>query len=67
MLLVKAWRFVSGLGDQNVRDKLVDEDWLLNCQTAKELYELQRIAGQAKRDEKASRATSKSAGHVAHF
>lgn len=62
-----AWRFVSGLSDRSVRDKLVDGGWMLNRQTAKELDKLQRIAEQAKRNEEASRAMSKSAGHVALF
>ena len=62
-----AWRFVSGLTDRNVRDKIIDGGWMRNRQEAKELDELQRIAEQTKRNDEASRAMSKNSGHISLF
>ena len=60
-----AWKFVSGLTERNVRDKLLDGGWMRNRQAAKELDELQRVAGQAKRNDETSKEMSRNSGHVA--
>lgn len=62
-----AWRFVSGLSDRKVRDKILDAGWMKNRQEAKELDDLQRIAEYAKRNDDTSRAMSKTAAQVSAF
>lgn len=62
-----AWRFVSGLSDRKVRDKILDAGWMRNRQEAKELDELQRIAEYAKRNDDTSRAMSKNTAQVSMF
>ena len=60
-----AWRFVSGLSDKHVRDKLIDGGWMKNRQAAKELDELQRIAEHTKRNEDTSKALNRNSGQIA--
>ena len=56
------WRFVSGMAEKRIRDKLLESGWMLNRQQAKPLDELEKIAEYTKRSEDASRAMSKNVG-----
>lgn len=58
-----AWRFVSGVTEKRVRDKILECGWMLNRQEAKPLDELEKIAEYTKRNEETSRAMSRSTGH----
>ena len=58
-----AWRFVSGVTEKRVRDKILECGWMLNRQEAKPLDELEKIAEYTKRNEDTSRAMSKNVGH----
>ena len=64
-----AWRFVSGVSEKRVRDKILESGWMQNRREAKPLEELEKIAEYTKRSEDASKAMSRSSGmgNVAAF
>lgn len=57
-----AWRFVSGVSEKRVRDKILESGWMRNRREAKPLEELEKIAEYTKRSEDASKAMSRSSG-----
>lgn len=57
-----AWRFVSGVTEKRVRDKILEAGWMRSRQEAKPLDELEKIAEYTKRNEDTSRAMSRSTG-----
>ena len=57
-----AWRFVSGVTEKRVRDKILESGWMRNRREAKPLEELEKIAEYTKRSEDASKAMSRNSG-----
>ena len=51
-----AWKFVSGLSDHKIRDKLIETGWMETRQKAKPLDELRKIAEVARRKDDISKA-----------
>jgi len=62
-----AWKFVSGLSEENVRRKLMEGGWMKNRREAKPLDELLKIAEVTRQTDEAVRATKSGTGSVAMF
>ena len=55
-----AWRFVSGLADRRIQEKIFDAGWMRSRHASKELDELQEIAEHSEEKDDTSSSTSKS-------
>ena len=62
-----AWKFVSGLSEENVRRKLMEGGWMKNRREAKPLDELLKIAEVTRQTDEAVRATKPGTGSAAMF
>ena len=54
-----AWKFVSGVSDERVRRRMLEEGWMKNRQEAKSLEELLKLAEVTKRTDDAVKALGK--------
>ena len=55
-----AWKFVSGLGDERIRRKLLEDGWMKTRQEAKPIEELLKVAEIFKKTDDAAKALGKS-------
>ena len=60
-----AWKFVSGLSEENVRRKLMESGWMKDRRQAKPLEELLKIAEVTRQTDEAVKATKLGTGSVA--
>jgi hypothetical protein len=60
-----AWKFVSGISDEKVRRKLMEEGWMKNRREAKPLEELLKVAEISRQTEEAVKAMKPEMGHIA--
>ena len=61
------WKFVSGISDEQVRRRLMEEGWMKSRMEAKPLEELLKVAEIAKQTEEAVKAMKPETGAVAMF
>ena len=59
-----AWKFVSGISDEKVRRKLMEDGWMKNRKEAKPLEELLKVAEIAKQTDEAVKAMKPETGTV---
>ena len=59
-----AWKFVSGISDEKVRRKLMEDGWMKSRKEAKPLEELLKVAEIAKQTEEAVKAMKPDTGTV---
>ena len=59
-----AWKFVSGISDEKVRRKLMEDGWMKNRKEAKPLEELLKVAEIAKQTDEAVKAMKPDTGTV---
>lgn len=59
-----AWKFVSGLGDERIKRKLLEGGWMKSRQEAKPLEDLLKVADIAKKTDDAVKAMGKETGSI---